>query len=114
MGNSRRWLSWERCSKKIGQQLAIEDGDKWVQVDEKERLKHFRKHGLKLELDKIKSDLAAFGVTFDNWFSETSLYEEDKITEALNQLQKKQILFMKKMVQHGSNQLHIMMIRTGY
>ena len=78
---------------KIGQQLAIEDGDKWVQVDEKERLKHFRKHGLKLELDKIKSDLAAFGVTFDNWFSETSLYEEDKITEALNQLQKTDLIY---------------------
>src|SRR5699024_11080076 len=65
----------------IGKQLAEEDGDRWVHVDEKERLQYFRDYGLKYELGKIKNDLDAFGVYFDRWFSEMSLYESGKIDE---------------------------------
>src|SRR5690606_21205234 len=59
----------------IGKELAEKDGDKWVHVPEEERIAYFREYGLKVELEKIKQDLANFDVHFDNWFSETSLYE---------------------------------------
>ncbi|HEY4602144.1 MAG TPA: arginine--tRNA ligase [Cerasibacillus sp.] len=78
---------------KFGQELKERDGDKWVHVAEEERLKYFRQYGLERELDKIKQDLAAFGVTFDNWFSETTLYEDKKIDEALDRLRESNLVY---------------------
>ena len=71
----------------IGKTLADEYGDKWVHVEKYERIDFFREYGLKYELSKIEKDLADFGVYFDNWFSETSLYKSGKIIEALKTLE---------------------------
>ncbi|AXI01074.1 arginine--tRNA ligase [Sporosarcina sp. PTS2304] len=70
----------------IGKNLVEQYGDKYVNVTEEERLAFFRAHGLQIELDKLKHDLANFRVHFDNWFSETSLYNNGKIEVALNKL----------------------------
>ncbi|SIT69945.1 arginine--tRNA ligase [Edaphobacillus lindanitolerans] len=70
----------------IADALAKEHGDKFVSMPEEERFEWFRKHGLGVELDKLKQDLAAFRVNFDNWFSETTLYEDGKIDTALDKL----------------------------
>lgn len=67
----------------IGKKLAEEHGDKYVQVDETERLAFFRDYGLKYELAKLQRDLEEFRVKFDVWYSETSLYQNGKIEEAL-------------------------------
>ncbi|WP_099159365.1 arginine--tRNA ligase [Virgibacillus ndiopensis] len=72
----------------IGKTLAEEYGDKWANADEKERLLFFKEYGLEYELGKIKTDLADFGVDFDNWFSERSLYADDKVSNALKSLEK--------------------------
>lgn len=77
----------------FGYELKERDGDKWVHVTKEERLKYFRQYGLKRELDKIKHDLHAFGVTFDNWFSETSLYEDKKIDAALEKLKESNLVY---------------------
>ncbi|WP_163969468.1 arginine--tRNA ligase [Oceanobacillus halotolerans] len=74
--------------KEIGQTLVEEYGDKWATEDRESRLAFFKEYGLKYELGKLKKDLADFGVEFDNWFSEQSLYDDGKITEALDQLTK--------------------------
>lgn len=79
----------------IGKKLAEEDGDKWLQKDRKERLKFFRDYGLKYELGKIKADLDDFGVYFDNWFSEMSLYEDGKIEKTLKELKEKGYIYEK-------------------
>jgi len=73
----------------IGKELAEEHGDVWLQKDRKERLAFFRHYGLKYELGKIKADLDEFGVFFDNWFSEMSLYEDGKIEKTLQELKEK-------------------------
>ncbi|PIC76288.1 arginine--tRNA ligase [Sporosarcina sp. P19] len=70
----------------IAKGLVEQYGDKYVDVPEEERLAFFREHGLNIELDKLKKDLADFRVHFDNWFSETSLYNNGKIEVALNKL----------------------------
>ncbi|MEK5039994.1 arginine--tRNA ligase [Sporosarcina sp. FSL K6-3457] len=70
----------------IGEELAKEFGDKFVNVSEQERYDYFRKYGLDFELAKLKKDLADFRVSFDVWFSETSLYENGKIDVALDKL----------------------------
>ncbi|WP_431803004.1 arginine--tRNA ligase [Halobacillus andaensis] len=79
----------------LGKQIAGEDGDKWVEASEKERLEFFRSYGLKFELDKIKNDLEEFRVPFDEWFSEMSLYEGDQIKDALQVLKDKNFVYDK-------------------
>ncbi|SEJ65423.1 arginyl-tRNA synthetase [Bhargavaea ginsengi] len=70
----------------IANALAQEHGDKFAKMPEQERFDWFRKHGLGIELDKIKQDLVDFRVKFDNWFSESTLYGSGKIDEALGKL----------------------------
>ncbi|MEI4768950.1 arginine--tRNA ligase [Psychrobacillus sp. FJAT-51614] len=70
----------------IAANLVKEHGDKFTTLSDEERYKAFRAHGLKVELAKLQKDLADFRVGFDNWFSETSLYEDGKIEVALNKL----------------------------
>ena len=70
----------------IANALAQEHGDKFAKMPEEERFQWFRKHGLGIELDKIKKDLADFRVSFDNWFSESTLYGSGKIDAALDKL----------------------------
>lgn len=70
----------------IGKSLAKEFSDKYVNVSEQERFEFFREYGLKYEMAKLKEDLGDFRVSFDVWFSETSLYKNGKIDEALKAL----------------------------
>jgi arginyl-tRNA synthetase len=70
----------------IGKDLAAEFGDKYVHADETERFEFFRAYGLKYEMAKLKKDLEDFRVGFDVWYSETSLYKNGKIDEALDAL----------------------------
>lgn len=67
-----------------------QEGDKWVNVSadqEEERLQHFRKEGIRLELDKIKRDLDYFRVHFDSWISEQSLYDRGLVEETLKKME---------------------------
>jgi arginyl-tRNA synthetase len=70
----------------IGKKLAEQEGDKYVNMEEQERLAFFREYGLKYELEKLKTDLENFRVPFDVWYSETSLYQNGKIDDALETL----------------------------
>ncbi|MCH4355884.1 arginine--tRNA ligase [Staphylococcus sp. HMSC068D03] len=66
----------------IGKDLADKHSEMKDYSDE-ERLKTFRQLGVDYEMDKLKKDLADFNVHFDNWFSETSLYENGAIDNTL-------------------------------
>ncbi|MCA0985438.1 arginine--tRNA ligase [Halobacillus yeomjeoni] len=79
----------------LGEKLAEEDGEKWVDVAEEERLQFFREYGLKYELSKIEKDLQEFRVPFDEWFSETSLYQGDQIKNALKVLEDQNYVYQK-------------------
>ena len=70
----------------IGKTLADEFGEKFVDMDEQERFNQFREYGMKYEMAKLKKDLEDFRVPFDVWYSETSLYHNGKIDEALKDL----------------------------
>ncbi|MGM0843476.1 MAG: arginine--tRNA ligase [Bacillota bacterium] len=70
----------------IGKKLAEEFGDKYIESPEEERYQFFREYGLKYEMEKLKRDLEDFRVPFDIWYSETSLYENGKIDDALKAL----------------------------
>lgn len=70
----------------FGRELAREHGDALLKLPEEERLAFFRRYGLEKEMAKIKRDLADFGVRFDVWYSETSLYESGKVEAILKEL----------------------------
>ncbi|MFF2877393.1 arginine--tRNA ligase [Gottfriedia sp. NPDC057991] len=70
----------------IGKTLASEFGDRYVNEPEEARYKFFREYGLKLEMEKLQRDLRNFRVEFDVWYSETSLYKNGKVLEALDDL----------------------------
>lgn len=72
--------------KGFAQELAEKEGDRLLNLPDAERLAFFRSYGLEKELDKIKRDLGHFGVPFDVWFSETSLYENGEVIKALDAL----------------------------
>ncbi|WP_100009839.1 arginine--tRNA ligase [Lentibacillus sediminis] len=70
----------------IGKSLHKEYGDKWLREPQADRLAFFKEYGLDFELGKIKQDLADFGVEFDSWFSERTLYDGEQISGALQTL----------------------------
>ena len=69
----------------IGKDLAKKYPEMKDYSDE-ERLKTFRQLGVDYEMDKLKKDLSDFNVHFDNWFSETSLYEDGAIDNTLSKM----------------------------
>ncbi|SDZ19283.1 arginine--tRNA ligase [Bacillus sp. 166amftsu] len=77
----------------IGQRLAEEFGDRYAKADEKESYEFYREYGLKYELAKLQKDLESFRVKFDVWFSETSLYKNGKIDQALAVLKERDEIF---------------------
>lgn len=57
-----------------------------MDLSDDERLKTFRQLGVDYEMAKLKQDLADFNIHFDNWFSETSLYEKGEIKAVLERM----------------------------
>ena len=57
-------------------------GDKFMQMEEEDRLHEFKTLALKEKLAALKEDLQAFNVDFDVWFSEKTLHDECRIKAA--------------------------------
>ncbi|MCL1796732.1 MAG: arginine--tRNA ligase [Eggerthellaceae bacterium] len=64
--------------KDIAQDILDRDGEKWVLLDEEERVTAFREMAYEEMLQLMKDTLARFGNKFDCWFSERSLYVSDE------------------------------------
>ncbi|WP_286887476.1 arginine--tRNA ligase [Aneurinibacillus sp. UBA3580] len=79
----------------FGKELAEKDGDKYAKMDPEERFVFFRNWGRDKELEKIKKDLADFRVKFDEWFSETSLYETNAVEQIVEKLREKGYVYEK-------------------
>lgn len=73
---------------KLGQVLAEEYGNSLLEKTEEEYYSFLRTYSVNYQLDKLKKDLTDFRVEFDNFYSETSLYTNGKITETLDELKK--------------------------
>lgn len=75
--------------KGFAKELVAEKGDSLLSMDPGERTAFFRAYGLEKELGKIKRDLGRFRVHFDEWFSETSLYQNGLVEASLKVLRDK-------------------------
>ncbi|MEM9271181.1 MAG: arginine--tRNA ligase, partial [Pseudomonadota bacterium] len=70
----------------LGEALKERVGDAYLDQDEGFWLEDVRVFATKAMLDLITDDLKRLGVTMDRWFSERSLYETDRIDDALRRL----------------------------
>ncbi|WP_041139983.1 arginine--tRNA ligase [Beduini massiliensis] len=73
----------------IAEKMKEEFGDRFVNSDYEEVRQQFRDIGVKYELQKIKDILQEFRVSYDVWYPETRLYEEERIQPALDKLNEK-------------------------
>ncbi len=61
-------------------------GDSYVNCDVAKRHADMARFGLDRNLPKMKSDLARYGIEYDQWFLESSLYESHAVEEAMAEL----------------------------
>ncbi|WP_172200152.1 arginine--tRNA ligase [Saccharibacillus qingshengii] len=72
--------------KGFAKELVELEGDRLVSMSQSERMEYLRTYGLEKEMQKIRRDLDRFRVHFDVFFSETSLYENGQVLDALDEL----------------------------
>ena len=77
----------------FAKELVEREGDRLLSLPDDERLRFFREYGLKREMEKIRRDLERFRVRFDNWFSETSLYETGQVEAAVEALRERGMVY---------------------
>ena len=68
-------------------------GDRFLNSPQEEGVAFFAKMGGDLILKGIDQDLQAFGVRFDHWFSEQSLFDQGKVTQAIEEMQEKGLIY---------------------
>ncbi len=101
------------------QRIVKKYGDKFLHMDEGERLQQFRTIALKEKLAALKEDLAAFNVEFDVWFSEQSLHDADAIRKACDLLRERGYLYEKdgalwlKATEHGDDKDRVVIRDNG-
>ncbi|MEJ6650036.1 MAG: arginine--tRNA ligase [Burkholderiales bacterium] len=72
--------------------------DRWIDIAKKHlgaSYETIHNYVLKRQLDQCRSELTAFGVDFDCWFSEQSLFNEGKIESVVRDLDQKGYLYTK-------------------
>lgn len=69
------------------QSIIDQDGDKHLHLSLVERLAFFKAIALNEKLLALKTDLAAFNVYFDVWFSECTLHQSNALSETCKVLQ---------------------------
>ncbi len=81
--------------KQIANEIAEEDGDKWLTADPKERLEYFMSTGKAKELEKIDRDLKLYRVNFQSWMHETFFYENNmqRINDCLKRMDDMGLLY---------------------
>ena len=79
--------------KKVGKNLVDEFGDSLLSSDNKPNLEKIKKHTLSVMIDQIKKDLLDLGVIMDNFVSESSLYRNGKVQEAIDYLSKLGLIY---------------------
>lgn len=71
----------------LARRIVDEEGDRFLNVPIEESVPWFRKYAADAILKDIADDLKRFGITFDEWFSETSLYDRDLVKSAAARLE---------------------------
>ena len=72
--------------KTVGEKLKEEFGEKLLSIGDNKNLEIIKEYTIKIMIDKIKKDLSDLGVFMDSFVSESSLYKDGKVQEAIDHL----------------------------
>ena len=79
--------------KDIARDILDKEGNKYLLSDEEKTISYFTEIAGKTILEEIKVDLIDFGVTFDEYFSEKELYQNNGVNKLLDELQKQGFIY---------------------
>lgn len=77
----------EDIKDRVREFISIE-GDKYLNCNSEERKNALVKYSLEKNINKIKEDLNNYGINYDVWFRESSLYKNGEINETIEILKK--------------------------
>lgn len=72
--------------KELARAFCEEYGTSWIDKSREERHKLMADFGLEKNLPKMKSDLARYGINYDEWFYESSLHESGYVADSVAKL----------------------------
>ncbi|MDY0211864.1 MAG: arginine--tRNA ligase [Desulfuromonadaceae bacterium] len=70
----------------IAHEILEEKGEALLHQDEREAVRYCARSGAERIRDGIDQDLRSFGICFDNWYSEQSLYDRDMVSSGIKVL----------------------------
>ena len=69
--------------RELAQAFHEKEGEKYLDCDEKTRHDALAQFGLSVNIPKMKSDLARYGIQYDQWFFESSLHESGYVADTV-------------------------------
>ncbi|WDN90810.1 arginyl-tRNA synthetase [Desulfosarcina sp. BuS5] len=72
------------------------NGDNFLNIEEETAVNNCARFAAEKILAEIKEALESFGVQFDNWFSEQSIFDSGKVAKAIENFQNKKIIYNKE------------------
>ena len=69
--------------RELAQAFYEKEGEKYLDCDEKTRHDALAQFGLSVNIPKMKSDLARYGIQYDQWFFESSLHESGYVANTV-------------------------------
>ena len=69
--------------RELAQAFYENEGDKYLDCDEKTRHDALAQFGLSVNIPKMKADLARYGIQYDQWFFESSLHESGYVANTV-------------------------------
>ena len=69
-----------------GQTIAAEDGERWLDAEEREGAEAFELRSIAIALASVKRDLADLGIDFDVWYSEREMRARGDVAAVLQTL----------------------------
>jgi arginyl-tRNA synthetase len=79
----------------IARKVIEKQGDHFIYLSEEEAIPFFTQFTAEQILQGIKNDLCDFGIEFDHWFSENSLYEGREVERTITLLKEKELVYEK-------------------
>ncbi len=77
----------------LAKEIIARDGEDYHNRNQEETIRKFTDYAASSILNGIKDDLKAFGVVFDNYFSEKDLYKDDGVGKLLSELEKRNFIY---------------------
>ncbi len=79
----------------IAKQIKEEEGDKYLKMSEEDAIEALKEVGKKLELERIRKDLAFYRCEFDSWISEKWITEQGLVEKAVEKMKEMGLLYEK-------------------